>query len=303
MPARHLGLKLEIIHPEISSVDLTRTQACDLPRPSARAFSQAHDIQLRSIAAALGTDAFFSGGGGDNVFGYLQSVLPVIDRWKRGGGGLLATLGDVAGIAEVSIWAALAASLRRGLRRREARRWMASERFVAPAALERLPFPHGHPWSEAPAAVLPGKRVHGQAMIVIQNHLEGFGRLHDAPIISPLISQPIVETCMAIPTWLWCDGGANRAIARAAFTGRLPPMVIERRTKGAFDAYCARVFHANQGAVREMLLHGTLARQGLIDTDRIERATSAGEVSRPDMLRLLDLVDVEAWIDAWAQRS
>ena len=140
-------------------------------------------------------------------------------------------------------------------------------------------------------------------MIVIQNHLEGFGRLHDAPIISPLISQPVVETCMAIPTWLWCAGGINRSVARAAFADRLPPMVSGRRTKGAFDAYCARVFDANRGAVREMLLNGALARQHLIDTRQIAAALSPATLSRTDMLRLLDLVDVEAWIDAWRSRA
>ena len=298
----YLGLALEVLRADVAEVDLRRSQARDLPRPAARGFTQAHDIRLRSLAAELQTDAFFSGGGGDNVFAYLKSVLPVIDRWKRGGGGLFRTMTDMAAIAEVGIWEVLALSIKRRMRLRAARHWSFDARFLAGAALHHLPFPQGHPWVEAPATVLPGKRVHGHSMIVIQNHLEGFERLQDAPIISPLMSQPIVETCMAIPTWLWCEGGMNRAIARRAFATRLPSAVVERQTKGAFDSYCARVFDANRRTVRDMLVGGSLARQGLLDIPAIEAKLTAGAADRGDMVRMLDLVDAEAWVNAWTTR-
>lgn len=300
--ADHLGLSLEVLRADLADVDVRRTSAHDLPRPAARAFAQAHDAQLRAFAARNGTDAFFSGGGGDNVFAYLRSVLPAIDRMRCGEGSVLATIGDIASLTDVSLWRVVLALVRRSVRLRAAHRWMRNTQFVGEAVLRDLPFPQGHPWVEAPPPILPGKRVHGHSMIVIQNHLEGFDRLQDAPILSPLISQPLVETCMGIPTWLWCADGMNRSTARKAFAGLLPSMVIERRTKGAFDAYSTRVFAANQGAVRDMLLGGALAGQGLIDIERVAAAFSPGGASRTDMLRLLDLADVEAWVGAWTRR-
>lgn len=301
--AERLGLTLEVMRPDISLVDVTQSAARGLPRPSARAFSQAHDLGLRAIAEREDADAFFSGGGGDNVFAYLRSVLPVIDRWKQGGGGVLKTVGEIAALSDVSFWRVFAASLRRGLRRRAAHPWLAQTSFMSQRALRDLPFPHGHPWIDVPAAIPPGKRVHGLGIIVIQNHLEGFGRLHDAPIVSPLISQPLVETCMAIPTWLWCSGGENRAVARRAFANRLPRAVVHRRSKGAFDTYSSRVFDANRGGVREMLLNGKLQAQGLIDTGLIAKALDQASISKVEIVRLLELVDVEAWLDAWAMRA
>lgn len=297
----YLGFELEVLEADVGDVDVTRSHACDLPRPSARAFAQAHEAKLRQVAARTHADAFFSGGGGDNVFAYLKSVLPVIDRWKRGGTGAFATMADMASVADVSIWEVAAQSIARAVRMRAAKRWIVDERFLSPPATGDLPFPHGHPWIQAPARTLPGKLVHARAMMVIQSHLDGLERLHDAPIISPLVSQPLVETCLAIPTWLWCDGGMNRSIARRAFADALPPVVIDRRSKGAFDTYSAQVFMANRGAIREMLLGGALARQGLLDTATIE-AKLAGTTPRLDILRMLDLVDVEAWVAAWETR-
>lgn len=296
----HLGLRMDVLRADIAEVDITQTQARNLPRPAARAFSQAHDAALRVLARREGTDAFFSGGGGDNVFAYLRSVLPAIDRVQRGGGGVFKTIHDIANLTDVSMWRILISFVRRGLRLRAARPWARNERFVAQAALRTLPFPHGHPWLDSPPSLLPGKRVHGRSMIVIQNHLEGFDRLYDAPIISPLMSQPLVETCMAVPTWLWCEGGINRAVARKAFADRLPPIVLQRQSKGAFDAYSTKVFAANRGAVEEMLLSGTLAQQGLIDIGRVEAALAPNATSRADMLRLLELADIEAWLRAWS---
>lgn len=300
--AQALGVTLEVLQPDTALVDVTRSSAHDLPRPSARAFSQAHDAGLRAIAERHGSDAFFSGGGGDNVFAYLRSALPVIDRWNDGSGGVLKTIAEIAQVTDVSFWKVMVASVQRGLRLRSAHRWLKRDRFMSARALHDLPFPHGHPWIDAPATILPGKRVHGLGLIVIQNHLEGFDRLQDAPIISPLLSQPLIEACMAVPTWLWCAGGENRAVARKAFADLLPPVVIERRSKGAFDTYSSRVFDANRSAICEMLLSGALARQSLIDTAQLESVLAQGTVSKIDVVRLLELVDVEAWVDAWQSR-
>lgn len=132
--------------------------------------------------------------------------------------------------------------------------------------------------------------------------MEAFGRLQDAPIISPLLSQPLMETCLAIPTWLWCDGGINRAVARMAFSDRLPAMAINRQSKGGFSAYCTRLFEANRGKIEEMLLSGALAKQGLIDTHRISATLARPTVEKSDIFRVLELTDVEAWIDGWQSR-
>ncbi len=300
--ADHLGLRLEVLPVSISDVDITRSLAKDLPRPSTRAFAQAQDTQLRALAAREKADAFFSGGGGDNVFALLRSVLPVIDRWKHGGG-VFATIADIAGVAEVNFWKVLTGSVARAIRLRQPRQWSFDPSFLAPSSVTDLPFPHGHPWLSGPAMVYPGKRVHVRSLLLIQNFLEGFSRLQDAPIIFPLLSQPVVETCLAIPTWVWCEGGIDRAVARRAFKDRLPPLLLERKSKGSFDSYAAAIFETNRASIREMLLDGILSSQGLLDINRIESALDGRHVGSTELLRLLDLIDVEAWAMAWTSRA
>lgn len=174
--------------------------------------------------------------------------------------------------------------------------------FLAQHARDMLPWPAGNPWIEAPDGIPPGKKRHIWSIIAIQNHLEGYGRETMAPFLSPLMSQPIFETCLRIPSWHWCLGGNNRAIAREAFRGLLPDSVIDRRTKVSFNALVHRVIRANLAEMREMLLEGALARQGLIDRTLVE-LNLAGRAKGDLLPELMALVDVEAWVRHWENRS
>src|SRR3546814_18166970 len=81
----------------------------------------------------------------------------------------------------------------------------------------------------------------------------------------------MVECCLSIPTWLGCKGGRNRAVARDAFAARLPPILLERRSKGSFDGFCAHLLHPNRPLTGDMLMSGVLAGQELITREQLKR--------------------------------
>jgi asparagine synthase (glutamine-hydrolysing) len=175
--------------------------------------------------------------------------------------------------------------------------------FLAEDVCATLPWPAGNPWLRARDDIAPGKRRHVWSIIAIQNHLEGYGRESIAPFIAPLMSQPIFETCLRIPSWHWCIGGNNRAAAREAFRDALPAAVIDRRSKVAFNTLVHRVIAANLPRLRDMLLGGALAKERLIDRKRLERYF-ADELSKGGLLpELMALVDVEAWVRHWERQS
>jgi len=302
--ADRLGMKLDVAAPDIASIDIGVSEARDLPRPVARCFSQGYDRIAHDHARAIRADAFFSGGGGDNVFSYQRSLAPVRDRLIREGlsPGVIATIGDIAALGDTSIWHVVLRTLRRSLRREPMPAWRADHALLSSDAIAALPLPQGNPWLEAPPASLPGKRAHVAALMEVQNHLEGHGRLAFAPIISPLLSQPVMEACLAVPSWLWCTGGRNRAVARAAFADALPETVIARQSKGAFDGLAARLVAANRDHLRALLLEGCLAAQGLLDLDAVAAALDTATLESRTIVRLLTLADVEAWARAWRIR-
>ena len=296
--ARHLALPLAIAAPRIEDVDLARSAAADLPRPNARSFTQATDALSADHGRKIAADAFVSGGGGDDVFCYQRSVLPAIDRFHADGWrAALTTAYDIAVMNHSTLWQALHRIVRR-LLAGGAGGARPDTRFLSSAVA--APADRAEPERRA---LLPGKADHVRGIVSIRNYLEGHGRSELAPVISPLLSQPVVECCLAIPSWAWCEGGRNRAVARAAFADRLPRMLVERRSKGAFDGFCARLLASQRRRAREILLDGTLAREGLIDRSAVAAALADPFPRAEIVTRLLWLVDVEAWLGSWTGRQ
>lgn len=300
--ADHHNLRLKELALDPGAVDLTRSDSAHLPWPCARGFAQALDRPLQRLAAAIGGDMFFSGGGGDNVFCHIQSALPIVDAVRRHGLGCQAarTAMDVAEIADITVWEAARSAVKRRFERDRRLPKPRVNRFLAQSAIADLPWPLGNPWLDAVPASLPGKRRHVWALVSTLNHMEGFGRQAIGPICSPLLAQPVVETCLRVPTWLWFEGGANRSVARAAFRDLLPRAVVERRSKAAFDSLGARVIRSRGATLRPFLLDGVLVGQGIADAERIDAALRQNLPDGETVADLLALSDVEAWSRAWA---
>ncbi len=60
---------------------------------------------------------------------------------------------------------------------------------------------------------------------------------------------------------------------------------------------CAEAFLAQRRALARILLEGRLAREGLIDRDRVEAYLARERIEGDyDYFRLLELADIELWI-------
>ena len=300
--AHALDLALDERHRRVDGVDLSHSAAFRLPRPTARSFTQESQRHAENSARAIGGGAIVDGGGGDNVFCSLQSVRPVTDamRSEVPPGTIMATAASLAELADASVAAVLWRAWLARWRGSSGYRWPLDLRFLSPQVLPFVAGALAHPWLEPPGAgALPGKAAHVALVTAAQSVAEAFDAQDALPTLSPLLSQPLVETCLRVPTWCWYERGHNRAIARAAFAGDLPASIAWRRSKGGPDSFIVELFEANRGVIRTMLLDGTLAKQGLLDCPSLERAIAdIGPVRRHDFLRIMQLVDVEAWLAA-----
>jgi asparagine synthase (glutamine-hydrolysing) len=94
-------------------------------------------------------------------------------------------------------------------------------------------------------------------------------------------------------------GGRDRAVARAAFSSHLPADIVWRRGKGRLESLCGAAYLAQREALRELLLGGRLAEQGLLDRPRIEAYLGRDLVEGDfDYFRLIEIGDVERWVRA-----
>lgn len=286
------------------AVDLDRSVVAHLPRPCGRI----HDLDFRSAvtakAAELGADAYFTGNGGDNVFYNSASARPIADRYLAEGlgAGTLRTLQDVCAVTGAGAWQAIREARRVLKGRGRGYVWRTDPLFLhLDIIAEQSRHTLEHPWLDAPKDALPGKAGHIAMLLRMQYHLDGYDRALPFTLVNPLVSQPVVETCLAIPSWSMCESGINRAAARTAFASKLPPEILARRSKAGPDSFIVELLTDRLPKIRERLLGGQLASSGLLDLDALAASLSENRVhTAAEYMRIMALLDTEAWIGHWS---
>ncbi|EZP82438.1 Asparagine synthase [Novosphingobium resinovorum] len=300
--ADHFGVRLIERVYDTASVDPDRSAASHLPRPVMKPFAQATRHAFLGAAETVGAKFIFDGNGGDNIFCFLHSSSPVADRFRREGAsvGVLHTLADMSRITGCTMPALAKMALKHVRTRRPTYAWRSNDTLLGGMRIMAIPSPHlaDHLWP-APERQY-GKLAHVALTLAIQNLVEGYDRSRDIALFSPLLSQPIVEACLTIPTWLWCKNGVNRAVARAAFKEMLPPQVISRTSKSGPDSFVHEIYRTYRARIRESLLDGLLAANDVLDRTAVEHALKLEPVELGETLyRLLDIADAEAWARSW----
>jgi asparagine synthase (glutamine-hydrolysing) len=183
----------------------------------------------------------------------------------------------------------------------KAYQWNVDARFLSAEAVAATEGWRAHPWLDPPAGSLPGKIAHVALITAAQSVVEGTDVEDGIPLCSPLISQPLVEACLRVPSWLWFEDGHNRFVARSAFRDQLPVDVLDRDSKGAPDCFVADLYDANRSKIRELLLGGLLRREKLLDDKAVDAALdNQAPVEGHGFLRLMRLVDAETWARSWS---
>lgn len=300
--ASHLGVPLVEATRDPKLVDLEKSGAAGLPRPSARGFAQASARIAHSVANEHRASVIFDGGGGDNVFGSLKSPAPVADclRPDGGVGYFWRTARSIGIAAHTSTLDVARRGLVRSWTRSPAYRWPVDFSLLSPEACKAAASTIDHPWLVPPESALAGSAAHVALLAAAQSVVQNRDTRVARPDISPLIAQPVAEACLRVPSWLWTRDGHNRAIARDAFRDALPPAIIDRRDKGAPDSFVVELIDANLALIREMLTNGHLARQGLLDTTAVALALTPSAIAKGfGYVRLMQLVDAEVWVRSW----
>lgn len=269
-------------------------------RPGLPRILGAADALLAHEGIEHGITSFISGAGGDCVFATPNAASAATDALIRLGLGppVLRTIEGLARYHNASVWSVAARAWKQLRDRSHRRSWPKTQGYLSKASVPSdCPL---HPWLKEPENALPGKRSHIEAILASLAHVDGYHRHSIAPSRFPLLSQPVVEAALRVPSWLWVTGGQDRAVARTAYAGRLPPLILGRRTKGALDSYALESIQRQSAKLLPFLLEGQLARHGLLNLAKVESVLQ-GKFERGDKTGhlLLPLIDTESWARAW----
>ncbi|WP_369062187.1 asparagine synthase C-terminal domain-containing protein [Caulobacter sp. 73W] len=263
-------------------------------RPATAGLDAASDADLAHRLAEAGADAVFGGQGGDAVFYQMPSPLigadPLFGEGRKDALALWADLARWQGSTVWSVVGAVAGSL-----------WADGGKLAdagSPLTMDT------RRWRRrAPGGITPAKALQGDALYNSQAFLGPCRRAEAAALIHPLLSQPIVEHCLAIPASLLTGGTRDRALVREAFKTSLPASIVERKSKGLLSSYYARHVAANAGVIGQYLATGRLVQMELVDPAAVRAMLEPGQmIQRADLSVLLTFSLMEAWVRVWEGR-
>lgn len=263
------------------------------------------------LAKTHGTQAFFSGLGGDSVFLATQQPFPAMDYAyvKSIRAGFWEQVAATSRLSKESLWSVLGKAIRYGILRRPYASWFAflEQPSLVNGELARTlteeDFASDLARRIAQSSLPPGKNSHVRGLDGSPDFDFVFEGGRYADHVDPLNSQPVWELMLQIPTWTVLTRGVSRGLARRAFADLVPEQVRKRVVKGTGGPYYQQLVRYKRDFLRPTLLDGLLVQQGYLDRRRVEECLSAEE---PAMLvpavTLLNYFATEVWLQQWTER-
>jgi len=299
--AETIGVPLRTVRRQVFALSATGLLGgARAARPNFNALDPDYDAGLVAALEETGATMLFTGHGGDTVF-FQVAASTLATELLRGApceGSRVARLEEVARRTRRSVW-----SLgQEALTLRPSRLSMEGQLLAKAAARQRLTGP-SHAWLSDLAGVSPAKRQQITALASNLNANGATGRGERAWIVHPLLAQPVVEVCLAIPAPVLSAGERERSFAREAFADRLPRAIVERRSKGDISVFLGQSLAASAAFLTDFLLDGRLVAEGLIDPEEMAAALEPEALVWKDASReILAAATLEAWVRHWEER-
>jgi len=303
LAARHAGSELveSYIDPHVDLSLALNDSASEKP-PSYRGRVSCAPIE-RELARSKNATAIFSGDAGDEIF-LRSSRLASADYVTTRGldRHLIDALLHRAEMESISFWKAAREALYNGwfvreldvLKGRNKLQNHVSEKLIDKL---RKNSRRGVSSSHRDIRVPLGKQYQILHALAPAPYYLPLAKAGDPEPVTPLASQPLVEACLRIPTYVLTQGGWDRAIARRAFAATVPAEIIHRRTKGGGEETAMQILQSNAELARSMLLDGNLVRRNLLDRSKLEDALSdrpSVELKAP--VPVLRYLSMELWL-------
>jgi len=272
--------------------------------PAMQRFESPLEAAKQQLVTDRRAGAVFSGHGGDQLFQEERSPLIAAEYAFRHGlrPKLCEVIRDTSKLTSRSVWSVVRNVVGYGLLRRNYDPY--TDYATVRAVLSndtRESFCHEsykHPWVKN-ASMLPASKVRHILNVV---DCQPF---HQVPCsyaeqVHPLISQPVIELCLQIPTYVLTYGGMTRQLIRDAFEADVPATILQRRTKGNTTSYYGRLLAENATFLRSFLLDGMLVQKGMLDRVVLERLLSDRElILGRDIVSIMCSVAAEKWLSNW----
>jgi asparagine synthase (glutamine-hydrolysing) len=258
--------------------------------------------QVHEIAAQNNCPEIMNGQGGDHIFCAPPPKHALADYWlQRGIRGCTAPIQELSGIYRMP-WSSLVGNNIKAITGYYKKsRFIERDKtpYLNTAVAQQLKQEEFY-LNDILNTMLPGKAGQIESLCHAVAYSERDQSTPNTCLTHPLLSQPIIELGLHIPTYQSFNNGYDRIFFRRAVSRLQKPKSLWRRIKGqttgSMVKECSR--HANE--IRDIALNGKLAQSGLIDTRWFDEQMTKMQHSHVENLwPILHLLTGQLWLNQW----
>lgn len=275
---------------------------CRPNRPSTFSLFKQMNQKLQTILDAEQCNTVLNGQGGDHVFLAPPPEHSLADYWiQKGIRGSVPILQELSGIYRMPygslLWKNIKASARYYTGQKVA--FMGHDESHAKAVKQKQTkqLHYLHPFTKK---FLHAKREQIQGL----SHAVLFAeRQQKTPYITychPLLSLPVVELGLQIPTYQSFKDGYDRIFFRNAVSKIKKPKAMWRRIKGQTTSTMINSLAANVNGIEELLMNGSLIKSGLIDSQWLSDTLTQIRHGKVDNAwPIVNFITAQQWLNQW----
>lgn len=153
---------------------------------------------------------------------------------------------------------------------------------------------------ESISCFYPAKKIHVKSLFHGVAYADRNQRIAGRTITHPLLSQPIVELGLRIPTYQSFNNGFDRIFFRNSVSRIKKPHALWRTIKGETNSSMAKTFAAHADRVQDMILSGYFGTNGIINKQWfIQEMAKIRHGHIDNLWPVIRFLTAQRWLDQW----
>ena len=271
-------------------------------RPTSLFLSHSTSNQLRAIATKNNCSEIMNGQGGDHVFLAPQPAEALADYWlDKGFRGIGHPMKEISASNRMP-WSTLARDSVKDVARYYGNKQKTTKidaPVITPAYLAKHKETDFY-LKDHLKGFYPGKIKHIQALSHGVMYADRSQRINGYTMTHPLLSQPLIELALKIPTYQSFNNGFDRIFFRNAVSRIKKPQALWRTLKGETTGSMIKELSGNASIIHDMILAGRLAQSGMVNTQWLtEQITKVRHGQADNLWPIIHLLTSQLWLNQW----
>lgn len=271
-------------------------------RPSTFSLFKRMNQKLKDVLAEQECTTVLNGQGGDHVFLAPPPEHSLSDYWvQKGMRGSLPVLQELSGIYRMPLGSLLWKNVKAS-----ARYYIGKEviqdgyKESHSQAVVQKQTKQSHYLNNFTKKFLRAKREHIQGLSHATLFAERQQKTPDLLYCHPLLSLPVVELGLQIPTYQSFKDGYDRIFFRNAISKIKKPKAMWRRIKGQTTSTMINSLASNANEIEKLLMNGSLIKSGLIDAQWLtDTLTQIRHGKIDNAWPIVNFITVQQWLNQW----